>query len=664
MNRLLESILECMPRAARREAHHASESRFRALTERSRDVAAVLHPSGRLEYVNPACAVMGYEPQELIGRVVFDDVHADDVARVRAAFARAVEGDTAGIQEQFRLRHKNGSWRIMEAVVANCLELPEIRGIVVNGRDVTDAIRSHAELHATELALARSEAEYRGLIDRAPLAIYRTNRDGRLLAANPAFTRLLGYTGPGELMGLNVARDVYVNPEDRTRLLAMLDEQDDCIVEVPCRRKDGTLASARVHVHAVRDADGSLECIESIAEDVTEQRRQEERHRQAQRLEAIGQLAGGIAHDFNNMLTVILGYAELVRHDLGPCHGSSRDIAEVIRAADTAAALTSRILAFSRRQILQPRVIDLNEVIEGTQLLLQRSIGEHIALTISVEPRLARIMADPSQVEQILLNLAVNARDAMPDGGALTIETANVTLGDEFVHRHRGAAAGPHVMLGVSDTGTGMDANTQRHLFEPFFTTKPPGKGTGLGLATVYGIVKQSGGSIWVYSEVGRGSTFKIYLPAASTRAPLGRSEDTAALPSGTETILLVEDQAHVRAAATAMLRRQGYTVLEAGSGMEALAVAAAHGERIDLVIADIVLPEMDGRQVAHALHSSGRSFRTLYTSGYTDEVIVRHGVLEPGLAFLQKPYTRGTLLRKVRETLDADLSSPRQSAP
>ena len=386
-----------------------------------------------------------------------------------------------------------------------------------------------------------------------------------------------------------------------------------------------------------------------------ERKQLEQQLRQAQKMEAIGQLTGGIAHDFNNMLTVILGYSELLLKSLLPDAPLRDHVEQVKEAGERAAALTGQLLAFSRKQVLQPKVLDLNAVLTNMDRMLQRLIGEDIALVAVPSPGLWRVYADPSQVEQVIMNLAVNARDAMPQGGKLTIETANVDLDAAYVRQHPGSKAGPHVMLAVSDTGCGMDAATQAHIFEPFFSTKEPGKGTGLGLSTVYGIVKQSGGYVWVYSEVGRGTAFKIYLPriedAVETVEP---GVAPARTVRGSETILLAEDDNRVRALIRSTLQANGYTVLEAHHGKHAIQVCEQHAGPIHLLVTDVVMPEMSGRELAERLKPSHPNIKVLFMSGYTDKAIVHNGELDPGIAFLQKPFTPDVLARKVREVLDA----------
>jgi signal transduction histidine kinase/CheY-like chemotaxis protein len=375
---------------------------------------------------------------------------------------------------------------------------------------------------------------------------------------------------------------------------------------------------------------------------------------QAQKMEAIGQLAGGVAHDFNNLLTVISGRSHLALAQLPAEHALRRHIDLIRTTADRAAALTRQLLAFSRKQVLEPKVLDLNAVVAGLAPMLPRLVGENLEFTALAAPGLGRVKADPSQLEQVILNLAVNARDAMPQGGRLTIETGNVELDDAYARRHQGATPGRFVMLAVSDTGHGMDAATQARIFEPFFTTKEPGKGTGLGLATVFGIVKQSGGSIWVYSEPGHGTTFKVYLPRVddATDHPAPAAEGSP-LARASETILLVEDDDEVRALACETLEGNGYAVIPAASAAEALRVVGARQQPIHLLVTDVVLPQVSGRGLADLLAPDHRDLRVLYISGYTDDAIVRHGVLEAGTAFLQKPFTPHTLLSKVRKVLD-----------
>jgi signal transduction histidine kinase len=391
------------------------------------------------------------------------------------------------------------------------------------------------------------------------------------------------------------------------------------------------------------------------AEERTERKKLEEQLRQAQKMEAIGQLTGGIAHDFNNMLTVILGYSELMLQRLKADDPLRSEVEQVKEAGVRASMLTRQLLAFGRKQVLQPRVLDLNAVLTNMDQMLQRLIGEDIHLVTMPAPGLRRVRADPGQIEQVIVNLAVNARDAMPQGGKLTIETANVELDNAYAREHVSVRPGSFVMLAVSDTGCGMDRETQARIFEPFFTTKEPGKGTGLGLSTVYGIVKQSDGNIWVYSEPGRGTTFKIYLPRVegAVEAVEPGLAPTRAV-RGSETVLLVEDENAVRALIRSTLQANGYTVLEAHHGKHAIQIYEQHKGPIHLLVTDVVMPEMSGRELAEHLKTSRPNMKVLFMSGYTDKAIVNHGELDPDTAFLQKPFTPDALARMVREVLDS----------
>jgi len=383
-------------------------------------------------------------------------------------------------------------------------------------------------------------------------------------------------------------------------------------------------------------------------------RKSEEQLRQWQRVEAIGRLAGGVAHDFNNLLMTILGCSELLLRDFDREDPRRGEVEEIRRAAQRATSLTHQLLAFGRRQVLQPRVLDLNEIVENMNRMLQRMIGEDIQFLTILSPGLWPVKVDPGQIEQVIMNLVVNARDAMPEGGRLTLETANMNLDEEYARRHISMKPGPYVMMAVTDTGCGMDAETQSHLFEPFFTTKEKGKGTGLGLSTAYGIIKQSGGNIWAYSEAGRGSTFKVYLPRSPEVVKSYKPKEIIPVPAkGTETILLVEDEEAVRTMISRVLQSSGYRVLEACQGKEAIEVCQKHQGLIHLMVTDVIMPQMSGRELAERMATVRPEMKVLFMSGYPDNAIVHHGVLDPGTAFLQKPFTLSALESKVREILE-----------
>ncbi|OLC71948.1 MAG: hypothetical protein AUH78_17120 [Gemmatimonadetes bacterium 13_1_40CM_4_69_8] len=518
------------------------------------------------------------------------------------------------------------------------------------------------QLEASEQQRRESEVSYRTLVERAPMGIYRSSAEGKFLSVNAALVRMLGYDSPEAVQQLDMARDVYADPAERQRLLDRdtYTEREYDEVEATWKRKDGLLLKVQLSVRAVRNVASGVAYYETIVRDVTEQRRLQAQLMQAQKMEAVGRLAGGVAHDFNNLLTVIISYSDLLLEDLGRDDPKREDVAAVRKAAEGAAALTHQLLAFSRQQVLQPKVLDVNATVASTEKLLRRLIGEDIQLVAKLGSGLGSVKADPGQIEQVIMNLAVNARDAMPAGGQLTIETANVEMDEAYVRGHPLAQPGRYVMLAVSDTGTGMDEQTKAHIFEPFFTTKELGKGTGLGLATVYGIVKQSGGFIWLYSEPGHGTSFKIYMPRVDESAERATPAAAAPLPRGTETILVVEDAPAVRAVTRQVLERQGYTVLEAPNGGAALVLATKHHGPIHLLLTDVVMPGVNGRQLAEQLARPRPDMMVLFTSGYTDDSVVRHGVLESGIAYLQKPFTPDGVARKVREVLDSSRDSGR----
>jgi two-component system cell cycle sensor histidine kinase/response regulator CckA len=520
--------------------------------------------------------------------------------------------------------------------------------------------------------LRESERRYRSLFEDVPVGLYRTTPEGKILDANPALVEILGYPDRAPLLAVD-AHTVYVDAEDRHRWQAMLQREGMVLgFEVQVRRRDGATIWVRETAHTVQDRDGRVLYYEGSLENITERKQAEqekehlqERLLQAQKMEAVGQLAGGIAHDFNNVLTAIQGYGAFLRDGLAPddpgewpaAQAIRADLGEILLAADRAASLTQQLLAFSRKQVLMPRVLNLNDLLRGMESMLRRLIGEDVNLMSSLAPDLGHVRADPGQIEQVIMNLSVNARDAMPQGGKLTFETANVELDEAYVQTHPNVEPGRYTLLAVSDNGKGMSDEVQEHLFEPFFTTKERGNGTGLGLATVYGIVEQSGGHIEVYSEEGVGTTFKVYLPLVARETDVGAStRKKADLPQGTETVLLVEDEMSVRDLACRVLAQCGYIVLAAGHPQEALALSKEHAGGIPLLITDVVMPGMSGKVLAEQLVASRPEMQVLYISGYTDNAIVHHGVLDTGVHFVQKPFTPSILARKVRELLDRAL--------
>jgi two-component system, cell cycle sensor histidine kinase and response regulator CckA len=510
--------------------------------------------------------------------------------------------------------------------------------------------------------LVASEALYRATFDAAPVGIVHVGLDGRWLRVNQRLCDLLGYSR--EELQSSAVQDLLQPKEEEgeaesLRQMAAGTLDGHVIDEKRYRRRDGTFMWARVNMSVHRDAEGRARHFISVIEDITERRTLEAQVRQAGKMDAIGQLASGVAHDFNNLLTVILGFGEIMSADITIADEHGKDLAEIIRAAQRAAGLTKQLLAFSRRQVLHAARLDVNGLITEMTVMLRRLIGEHIEVALVLAPHLSLVLADRGQLEQVVMNLVVNARDAMPDGGSVTIETADVELNNSSFHEEA-IVHGHYVMLAITDTGRGMTKETQRRLFEPFFTTKETGKGTGLGLSTAYGIVKQSKGYIWVESEPDRGTTFRVYLPHASQNAavqavsPAVKPIQTGAFPRGAETLLVVEDEQSVRNLARGVLEAQGYEVLSASNGQDALRVVREHkGSPIRLVVTDVIMPVMGGKVMAEWLKTTYPDLAILFTSGYTDDVITQHGVLETGVAFLPKPYTPAALTRKVREMLD-----------
>jgi PAS domain S-box-containing protein len=508
-------------------------------------------------------------------------------------------------------------------------------------------------------ALRQNEDLLRQLIDANPSLIFVKDAEGRFILVNRAAAELHGTT-PDALVGKTDA-DLRHSAEEIARFRA-----EDLEVVTSGRPKlipeQAVMSPVTGRARWVQVMKVPLDLpanpaprVLVVATDITERRQLEEQLRQAQKMEAVGQLAGGIAHDFNNLLTAIIGNAELVQHDLPAGSTSFDDLTEIRQAADRAAALTRQLLAFSRKQVLQPRILDLNQLITGVERMLRRLLAENIETRLDLAANLGFVHADPGQIEQVLLNLVVNARDAMPDGGKLVIGTADVELDHAYAADHVGVTPGRHVMLAVTDNGAGMDEQTQAHLFEPFFTTKGPDKGTGLGLSTVHGIVQQSGGSVAVTSQVGRGTTFKVYLPVAEDGlGPAPEPSPETPLARGTETILLVEDARAVRALAGRVLAAAGYSVLEAGDGAAAEVLAARHDGPIHLLLTDVVMPGLSGSQLAQRIAALRPRIRVLYMSGYTDDAIVHMDVLAKGIPFLEKPFAPEALTRKVREVLDA----------
>ena len=524
----------------------------------------------------------------------------------------------------------------------------------VTGKDelafLANAINGMLEdLQHAETERDEGRARLGMIIEKMPAVLWTTDRDLRFTSSVGAGLEHLGLK-PNQMVGSTIYD--YFRTED-PEFPVIVAHRRALAGEATSYEIEWQNRGFESHVQPLRDAEGEVVGVIGVALDITDRRHLADQLRQSQKMQAVGQLAGGVAHDFNNLLMVVKGHAEILLNRIqsgSPLHNNAE---QIDKAADRAASLTRQLLAFSRMQVLQARVLDLNEVVGGMTKMFSRVIGENIELTFVPGSRLGRVKADPGQIEQVLLNLVVNARDAMETGGRITIETSNVQLDRDYCAKHHNIEPGPWVMLTVTDTGCGMDAKTQTRIFEPFFTTKAQGKGTGLGLATVYGVVKQSGGFIYVYSEVGHGTTFKVYLPQVVADVDKDVAEKPAAAPSGSETILFVEDEESVRELVREYLMGTGYRVLEACDGVQALEIAAAHKGAIDILVTDVVMPRLSGRELASRIAAVRPNVKVLFISGYTDDSIFRHGVLEGGVAYLQKPFNLKAIAQKIREVLD-----------
>jgi two-component system cell cycle sensor histidine kinase/response regulator CckA len=628
------------------ETLKASEDNFRALFENTSDAILIADLATRsLQYANPAAVrMLGYSDSELREMKVADLHPAEAMDRVLSDF----EGLSAGrktLAADIPCLRRDGT-----VVYADVCATP----VTIDGQAMSAGFfRDVTERRRATLALEASEARYRTLfhaIEQAAEAIVITDTQGAISYVNPAFEKVTGYSRAEALGSTPRLLKSGAQDEELYRTLwVTIASGGTWRGRLVNRRKDGTLFTEEATISPVRDDAGTIISYVAVKRDVTATLALEAQFLQAQKMEAVGQLAGGVAHDFNNILSVILSYAEAIADEVDePARG---DAEEIRIAALRAASLTKQLLAFSRQQVLQPRVLCLNETIGQVQRMMRRLLGADITLTTVPAGGLWNVEADPGKVEQVLMNLAVNARDAMPGGGELTIETANVELDEEQTRAHA-APAGSYVMVALTDTGVGMDATTKARLFEPFFTTKEAGRGTGLGLATVFGIVKQSRGHIEVLSEAGKGTTFRVYLPRTLRTTQLLSERPPPESVHGSETVLLVEDDDQVRVVAGDILRRNGYVVLDASNGGEALLVCEQHGGSIDLLVTDLVMPRMNGRQLADRLARLHPEMKVLFMSGYTDDAHLQRGAIDPDAAYLQKPLTPASLALKVREVL------------
>jgi len=621
-------------------------------------VVTIDHQSRIVDFNSAAERAFGYSRAEALGKDMaeliippaFRELHRTGLARYLATGAGSMLNRRV---ELTAIRKGGGEFPVELYIVP--IKVGRSPLFTSYLRDITERRRAEA--------LAREREEHiRLLLDSTAEAIYGIDTNGHCTFCNPACLRLLGYSDSSQLLGKDIHALIHhTRPDGKPYAV------EDCCIYQAFRqgrgthvddevlwRADGKSFAAEYWSYPVR-REGQLVGAVVTFLDISDRKRLEAQFQQAQKMEAVGHLAGGVAHDFNNLLTIISGYSEILLPGLSPGDPKREMILQIRQAGERAAGLTRQLLAFSRQTVLEPKILDLNELVRENEKMLRRLIGEDVQLATNLDPALAPVKVDPGQIGQVIMNLAVNARDAMPTGGKLTIETGNVQLDETFVAMAPEAKPGRYVVLTATDTGIGMTPEIRAHVFEPFFTTKGPGKGTGLGLATVYGIVQQSSGFITVYSEPGRGTAFKIYFPAADGRVSTGKSfPGFTSLPRGAETILLVEDEDAVRSMVQLVLRQAGYTVLQASRGSGALRLAGEHVGPIHLLITDVVMPEMGGRELVERLARQRPDIKVLYLSGYTDDAVVRHGVLQAEVAFLQKPFTMAALTNKVREVLDA----------
>jgi two-component system cell cycle sensor histidine kinase/response regulator CckA len=618
------------------------------------DAVMATDAAGSITFLNPVAEQLtGWPAGEAFGRPLGEIFRAiDEKARTpveNPALAILRTGQSATLANHTVLLARDGREIPIDDSAA---PIPGGRGaragVVLVFRDVTAR-------RVAQRALEESEHQYRLLFENNPQPMWVYDLETlAFLAVNQAAIQGYGYSRE-EFLAMTI-RDIRP-AEDVPRLLANVQSSTGLHTDGPWRhrRKDGSLTTVEIAAHPLRFHSREARLV--MVNDISERTSLEQQFHQAQRLESVGRLAGGVAHDFNNLLAVINGYADLLAQDMPAASSGSSIVAEIRAAGERAASLTQQLLAFSRKQLVQPAVLNLNQIVRDVEKMLRRLIGEDIELVIRADEALGNVRADAGHLQQILMNLAVNARDAMPDGGRLLIETANVVLDAHYEQTHNGARSGPHVLLAVSDNGSGMPPEVREHIFEPFFTTKPTGTGTGLGLATVYGMVKQIGGWIWVYSEPAQGSVFKIYLPRADAAVPQPRPEIRRNL-RGSETILVVEDQDEVRHMTATALGRYGYRVLTAASGEEAQRLAAGYPDMIHLLLTDVIMPGITGRELAERMTAERRGMAVLYMSGYTDQTMARGGVLDPGVRLLAKPFTPSQLAEKVRDALGADAAA------
>jgi two-component system, cell cycle sensor histidine kinase and response regulator CckA len=629
------------------------EADFEAFIDAIPDAVAIVDDRGRIVLVNAQTQQMfGYSATELTGQpieILIPERFRRNHPHHRKSFEENPRTRPMGTGLDLYGLRKNRTEFPVE-ISLSPLKTREAAMVIAAIRDISDRKEREEALWKLNRRL-ESEKAYRSLVEHAPYGIYRAEADDdHFLAVNPALMHMLGYQHEHELLRLSISNDVYADPADREAHLELSRQQRHFQgVEVAWKRKDGAPLFVRLSGRRGSDESGP-EYLDVVAEDVTQRRKLEEQFQKAQRLEAVARLAGGVAHDFNNLLGVITGYAYMLLSEV-PAGPSKEKVDGILQAAGSAATLTRDLLAVSRSQVLQPTVLDLNAVVKDTEKILLRALGEDIRLRNEPDPQLGRVKLDRTQIEQVLLNLVINARDAMPDGGEIRIQTSNAHLDEGYSQAHAGVHPGEYVVLAVVDTGKGMDLSTQARIFEPFFTTKAPDKGTGLGLASVYGIVHQSGGHIWLYSEPGIGTTFKIYFPRVYDRAQAVGPRRAPASYRGTETVLLVEDHSLLRKVTAEMIRGMGYNVLVSDGPEAGLELARQHD--IDLLVSDVVMPDMNGLALRDKIVALRPRVRTLLMSGYSGDVISQYGDIGQGTALLAKPFTAEALGAQMRTLLE-----------
>jgi PAS domain S-box-containing protein len=625
------------------------EQYFRALTENALDVLTIVGPEGEFKYNSPSVKeVLGYEPRELAGRNAFELVHLDDLLLARQAFKRALEHPEQPVVHELRVRRRDGGWCHVEVIGQSWLSNPDIAGVVLNLHDVTERRQTESRLHLLSAAL-----------ESTAIAMLITDAKGIVIWVNPAFTRLTGYSTQ-EVVGQN-PRLLKSGQHDPIFYKALWDTilaGQVWHAEIVNRRKDGSAYTEEMTITPVRDPRGQLTHFIAVKQDVTARNALQAQLRQAQKMEAIGHLAGGIAHDFNNLLVVMRGNAEIIAMDPSQLSAESLEcLKQITAASERAANLTRQLLAFGRKQVMQPQTINLNHVIENFSKMLKRIIGENIRLQTVLETEATFVHADIGMIEQVVVNLVVNARDAMPRGGNLVLKTERTTLDEGYSSLHQEARKGEFLCLTVSDTGHGIAPENIHRIFEPFFTTKEPGKGTGLGLSIVHGIVKQHQGWLEVSSQVGAGTTLKVFLPALAGPQKQAASQAALAPPrGGREKILLVEDELAVRLLTRRILESCGYTVWEAACGREAFQLWLQHPGEIDLLLTDMIMPDgVTGHELARQLRATQPALKVILMSGYTPDVAGKETTFfhRPGTRFLQKPCSSNQLTTTVRECLD-----------